>query len=724
MYNFFIMIFDILIFGDILSRYIPFVQYFDEIITLSIIFLSSIKLFNKKLNISTVEMKSIIFFLLFIFIGVLGSIVHRIQPYSIAVFKDIFAISKFIICYIGTLTLSNGIDKEKILNGVYKHAKFFISVFFVFGVINSFTYIGMGNDIRHGIRSYQFLYIHPTFLVATTIIIICVLIAKGEKENKFFILQGLIVLVLTFRSKAIMFILCYFIATWFKRFIEKFKIKYIVYILLIGIVVFKDKILYYTHYGLSSARTALYIIGYRLAVKYFPLGSGFGTFASSISGKYYSPIYKIYNISDVIGLRPGKTNYIADTFWPYIYGQFGIIGFILFVMVIICIVESLRERYSYNYSKIKAAMLLFLYVLIASTAEAVFTNTTSVEVFIVLAIFLGKSTSTDNKGKEFLVNIVNKIRQFMSINKHIHREEEIQKLLKLIRNPIRIVPILGAKGFLNVIPDKVYLELMYRAMIGKKLDLKKPKTFNEKLQWLKLYDRKPLYTILADKYEVRKYIEKTIGDEYLIPLIGVYDKFEEINFSQLPNQFVLKCTHDSGSVFICTDKSKFDIEKVREKINKALKRNYYYFAREWPYKNVKPRIICEKFISDKNTTPDDYKVLCFNGRAKLIGVHIDRFGNHCLDNYDREWNKTIIAKDGPMSDMIYDKPKQFDNMILLSEKLAANMYHVRIDWFIINNKLYFGEVTFFEAAGYDNFDNKDDDFLLGRWIKLPIENDN
>lgn len=295
----------------------------------------------------------------------------------------------------------------------------------------------------------------------------------------------------------------------------------------------------------------------------------------------------------------------------------------------------------------------------------------------------------------------------------------MRKILKLIKNPKKIVDVMIKRGFLNWLPDERILKIQFKYNMGKKLNLENPKTFNEKLQWLKLYDRNPLYTKLVDKYEVRKYIEKEIGKEYLIPLIGVWDKFEDINFSKLPDRFVLKCTHDSGSVFICTDKSKFNIDEVKKRINKALKRNYYYFAREWPYKHVRPRIICEEFISDKETTPDDYKVLCFNGKAKLIGVHIDRYSNHKLDNYDINWHKTLIGKDGPMSDIVYDKPKEFENMIMLSEKLASGKSHVRIDWFIVKDRLYFGEVTFYEAAGFDHFDNEKDDYLLGSWIKLP-----
>ncbi|WP_051196271.1 ATP-grasp fold amidoligase family protein [Clostridium cadaveris] len=295
----------------------------------------------------------------------------------------------------------------------------------------------------------------------------------------------------------------------------------------------------------------------------------------------------------------------------------------------------------------------------------------------------------------------------------------IKKIVKGLKKPkLVILYILQSKIF-RVVPDNVYLKIKYELIMNKKLNLNNPQTFNEKLQWLKLYDRDPIYTKLVDKYEVRNYVSETIGEEYLIPLIGVWNKFEDIDFDKLPNQFVLKCTHDSGSVFICTDKNNFDIDKVRSKIDKALKKNFYYIAREWPYKNVKPRIVCEKFISDKDTTPDDYKILCFNGKAKLIEVHIDRFNNHTQDFYDINWNKTCISQDGIVSDKIYEKPKQLETMIELSEKIAKDMIHVRVDWFIVNDKLYFGEITFYDGAGFDPFDNEEDDYLIGSWIKLP-----
>lgn len=295
----------------------------------------------------------------------------------------------------------------------------------------------------------------------------------------------------------------------------------------------------------------------------------------------------------------------------------------------------------------------------------------------------------------------------------------IEKLTFILKNPKSTIRVLGDKGLFNWLPDKPYLKLVYRSETGKKLNIDNPQTFNEKLQWLKLYDRKPQYSKYVDKYDVRSYISETIGANYLVPLIDIYNSVEEIDWNLLPNKFVLKCTHGSGSNIICTDKDKLDIETSKVKLNKWMKKNWYWFGREWPYKNVKPRIVCEEFISDKDMTPDDYKVLCFNGKAKLIEVHIDRYGAHKQDFYDISWKKTSISQGGTVSNFTYEKPNQLKDMIQLSEKFAANMYHVRIDWFVVHDKLYFGEITFYDGSGFDPFDNKQDDDTLGSWIDLP-----
>lgn len=293
--------------------------------------------------------------------------------------------------------------------------------------------------------------------------------------------------------------------------------------------------------------------------------------------------------------------------------------------------------------------------------------------------------------------------------------------LNLIRKPHKLVKYLGDRKLFNWMNDETYLKLIFRCETGKKLNLKNPVTFNEKLQWLKLYDRKPEYSIYVDKYEVRNYIGNTIGEQYLIPLVGVYEKISDIPWDALPDRFVLKCTHGSGCNIICTDKKKLNVEESMEKLKKWMKKSWYWFGREWPYKNVQPRIVCEDFISEAGNTPNDYKVLCFNGKAKLIEVHIDRYGNHTQDFYDTKWNKTTISQGSPTSEFVCVKPSQFEKMLKLSEQLATHMRHVRIDWFTVRDKLYFGEITFYDASGFDVFDKEKDDYLLGSWIDLKGE---
>ncbi len=297
----------------------------------------------------------------------------------------------------------------------------------------------------------------------------------------------------------------------------------------------------------------------------------------------------------------------------------------------------------------------------------------------------------------------------------------LKKIIKVFKNPkLAIVYMINLKIF-NIIPDERYLKINYKLHMGKKLDLNSPQTFNEKLQWLKLRDRNPLYTNLVDKYEVRKYISKTIGEEYLIPLIGVWDKFEDIDFSKLPNKFVLKCNHDSGGLIICKDKNKLDIEEVKKKINKSLKRNYYYAWREWPYKNVKPRIICEKYMVDESGIElKDYKFFCFNGKPKALFVATDRGIDTRFDFYDMEFNHLPFMQHYKNGVKKIVKPKGFDKMVKLASKLSKDIPHVRVDFYDINGKVYFGELTFYHFSGFERFEPKEYDEIFGDWINLDL----
>ena len=285
-----------------------------------------------------------------------------------------------------------------------------------------------------------------------------------------------------------------------------------------------------------------------------------------------------------------------------------------------------------------------------------------------------------------------------------------------------ILKLLNSKlGIL--VPSKIYLKIKFKLITGNHLDLDNPQTFNEKLQWLKIHDRNPEYTKMVDKYEAKKYVASIIGEEYIIPTIGVYDKFDDIDFDKLPNQFVMKCTHDSGGLVICKDKNTLDIKVARKKINKCLKKNYYYNGREWPYKNVKPRIIIEKYMVDEsNKELKDYKVFNFDGKPKIIQLDYDRFVKHKRNLYDKDWKYIEAAIKYPTDKNVkIDKPKSLNKMLELASILSKNIPHVRTDFYLIDDKIYFGELTFYHGSGYEKFTPEQFGKEMGEWLKLPGE---
>ena len=301
---------------------------------------------------------------------------------------------------------------------------------------------------------------------------------------------------------------------------------------------------------------------------------------------------------------------------------------------------------------------------------------------------------------------------------------KIKTGLSLLNNPQKLLLPAGQNGLLNFIPDKIYLKAVFKAETGYSLDLQHPKTYNEKLQWIKLYDRNPAYIIYSDKYKVRSYIDKAIGRQYLIPLIGVYKKAEDIPWDLLPNRFVLKCNHASGTNIICKDKEVLDIKAASKKLNKWLKCNQFWGAREWCYKEIEPCIICEEFIETADgNTPDDYKFMCFNGEPRLIQVHHDRFGNHTLDYYTTQWNKADLKRiDANRSTNIIPKPKKLEEMINIARTLSKDMYYARVDLYYSNNQILFGEITLYPTGGFSTFSTYEDDLKLGSYLKLPTDN--
>lgn len=276
------------------------------------------------------------------------------------------------------------------------------------------------------------------------------------------------------------------------------------------------------------------------------------------------------------------------------------------------------------------------------------------------------------------------------------------------------------KNISHLIPDKMYLKIMYYRHFHKKLNLNDPKTFNEKLQWLKLNDFHEDYVIMADKYRVKEYIANKIGNQYVVPLLGVWERSEDIDLNRMPNKFVLKCNHDSHTVFVCNNKQNFDINEIRKVLNVALKKNGYWYGRERPYKYIKPLIIAEEFLEEKGEKSlTDYKVLCFNGKAKVIEIHKGRFtDSYTQDFYSTSWEKLNISQEGSASDHLLEKPLCFEKMIELSETLSRDLKHLRVDWYIIDGKLYFGELTFYDGAGFVPFDNPEDDIYLGSLLRL------
>lgn len=279
------------------------------------------------------------------------------------------------------------------------------------------------------------------------------------------------------------------------------------------------------------------------------------------------------------------------------------------------------------------------------------------------------------------------------------------------------------KRIVAFIPTKIWISYRFKKKLGYPMDWENPKTYNQKLQWLKVHDRNPLYTTLVDKYEVKKYISDKIGDQYVIPTLGVWNSFDEIDFEALPNQFVLKCTHDSGGIVIVRDKNKFDKEAARKMFRIALNRNPYDVSREWPYKNVKPRIIAEQYMEDEATAElRDYKFFSFYGEPKAMFIASERASvteETKFDFFDMEFNHLPFTNGHPNATVAPAKPQNFEEMKLLASKLSEQLPQARIDFYEVNGKTYFGEITFFHWGGMKPFDPVEWDYTFGSWIKLP-----
>lgn len=298
-----------------------------------------------------------------------------------------------------------------------------------------------------------------------------------------------------------------------------------------------------------------------------------------------------------------------------------------------------------------------------------------------------------------------------------------KKIVQWGKDPMRFYNGLLLK-LSPILPDKTFLSCMVRVRCGYWPNWKNPKTYNEKLQWLKLYDRRPEYTTMVDKYAVKDYVSKIIGENYIIPTLGVWDKPEEINWESLPNRFVLKTTHGGGNtgVVICKDKTTFDRQKAIDKLNDSLKQDIYRTLREWPYKNVPRRIIAEQFIESEGDDLPDYKFFCFDGEVKALFIGTERgSGDVKFDYFDADFNHLDLVQFHPMSGKQLPKPSNFEEMKQIASKLSQGMPHVRVDLYDVNGKIYFGELTFYHHGGVTPFHPETWDYTFGGWIELPQE---
>lgn len=298
-------------------------------------------------------------------------------------------------------------------------------------------------------------------------------------------------------------------------------------------------------------------------------------------------------------------------------------------------------------------------------------------------------------------------------------------LFNFIKEPQRIIlGLLDHCWFL--FSDKASIKIQYRVKMGRRVNLKNPQRFSEKLQWLKLYDRKPEYTTMVDKIAVKDYVASIIGDQYIIPTLGIWHHFDEIDFDSLPDKFVLKTNHGGGgsSVIVCKNKAKLNRDRAKSILEKSLKSNLYNKNREWPYKNVKPMILAEQLLEDNGEHGlMDYKVFCCNGEPRMVKVNYDKATDYHVCWYDLDWNKIegTTIYDPVDKNVDIEKPKELDSLLELARKLSKDVSYLRVDFYCTNGNLKFGELTFFPGGGFERFNPESFDEEIGSWIKLPAE---
>lgn len=404
-------------------------------------------------------------------------------------------------------------------------------------------------------------------------------------------------------------------------------------------------------------------------------------------------LYVAYEVTqNFVPISPSTTINNSVTTIYFALRDFGFLGIFIYSAVIAVLFSYIYKRKEANDNLLnKAIYYLFIRCSIFLIFDFTFANTGSIFAFaylILLYIF------AIEKGEDRNMNFKNST-----------LISNLNKVFEYIRKPKYILLWLDRKRIITL-NDEKYLKILYEKTLKKRLNLDNPKTFNEKLNWLKLNNRKDIYTTMVDKYEAKAYVQNIIGEEYIIKTLGIYDKFKSIDFNKLPNQFVIKCTHDSGSVIVCKDKNNLEVEKLKKQFNKALKNNFFYIGREWPYKNVKPRIIIEEYMEDKKIGEiRDYKIYCFNGKCDYIMVCLDRDKSETKFFYfDREWKaKKEFSYDALKygETINIEKPQNLNKMFEFASLLSKDIPFVRMDFYEINNKLYFGEMTFYPSSGLD-----------------------
>lgn len=301
----------------------------------------------------------------------------------------------------------------------------------------------------------------------------------------------------------------------------------------------------------------------------------------------------------------------------------------------------------------------------------------------------------------------------------------MNRILELLNNPLYGFVVLLRRISSLIKDDKTYLRLYYFFYMRKRLNLRVPKTYNEKINWLKLYDHNPLYTTLVDKLKAKDYVTEKIGATHVIKTLCVWKRAEDIEWDKLPNRFVLKTTQGGGNVgvIVCHDKAKLDTRKAVKNMNKALKQDLYATSREWPYKNVEPMIFAEDYMEDEHGELRDYKFFCFDGKCKMLFVGTERQTRKepFFNFFDEEFNPLPIRQGHPVNPIVPEKPKGFQEMIGIAEQLSAGMPHVRIDLYVINGQVYFGEFTFYHFGGVVPFEPAKWDTIIGSWLRLPAK---